>query len=50
MEYEEYGLFKKKLREKGFSEEQIAVIIEVKESVCILCLDGPSNCHCEHEE
>lgn len=44
-------LFNRTLRDRGFSDEQIAVIRSVLDEVCVHCLDEPSeNSTCWRDE
>jgi len=44
------NLFIQWLREKGFTTEQIADIIDVMDMVCTSCFDATHECQCYNDE
>jgi hypothetical protein len=49
--FKDKNLFIKRLEEKGFSESQIATIIQVLENLCPICFDSELPCYgCKEPE
>lgn len=44
------NLYVKKLRECGFTDEQIKMIFDARDEVCPHCLDAESGCFCWNDE
>jgi len=43
-------LFVQKLKEKDFTDEQIAFVLETMEDVCTECFDREGMCYCSNDD
>lgn len=43
----EDSLFVKRLRNRGLKDAQIAMVLDVLDSVCLECLNWPKPCYCK---
>ena len=46
----DYDLFKQRLRDNTFTEDEILIIVSELENICHHCFDGDKSCQCWNDE